>query len=134
MIDYLFTPKNFHHDELAKVGVKIIDAKAWLCVCLDCGEDWNVPEELPEGFWQCPNRCNVLKFQIRSSGPDWVLWELPDGTPFVGHIDENDNVELSELEPVPPKLYDEYGEFLEEGEIPQPWAWIGKFMIIPMTL
>jgi hypothetical protein len=47
-----------------------------------------------------------------------VLWELPDGTPFVGNIDENDNVELSELKLAEGEQYNELREWLDEGGDP----------------
>ena len=119
MIDYLFKPTLFSENELEIVGVKIIDKESRRCVCTLCEEEWEVDEsdengKLPGEFWQCPNLCNVLSLRIRSTGCDIVLWELPDGIPLVGKLDENEQVEIFELEPVSGDLYDRLKENMEE--------------------
>ena len=123
MVDYLFTPKHFNSKELKKVGVKIIEIKERCCKCIECGEKWNVPKllkgkTLPKDFWKCPNECNTLSLQIRSIGLNWVLWELPDGTTFVGKFDKIGRVRLSELEEAAGEIYHKLNKHLEDGGDP----------------
>lgn len=105
MIDYLCTPERFDTNELAREGVKIIDKEKGTCKCITCGQVWTVDEvaeqsDLPDDFWQCPIGCNVLSLHVRSAGPNWVLWELPDATPILGTMQKDEKIELYELQPV----------------------------------
>jgi len=53
----------FSTDDLARVGVDIVDRDSLMLRCRKCGAAWSVLSqpngELPAGYWQCENGCNA---------------------------------------------------------------------------
>ena len=50
-------------EQLATVGVRKLNKYGMVLQCQACETIWSpslaADGELPRGFWQCPNRCNV---------------------------------------------------------------------------
>jgi hypothetical protein len=120
MVDYFFTPKRFVSDDLNRVGVSIASPETRTCECEDCGEQWDVPEllkgdRLPKGSWKCPNGCNEFRLRIRSMGLEWVLWQLPDGILFAGHVDGRGRMRIYDLEKPEEETYGDLARHCEEG-------------------
>jgi hypothetical protein len=57
------TPGVFEADELARVGVDIVDRSSLLLRCRRCGATWFVLQQpdgqLPQGYWRCEAGCNL---------------------------------------------------------------------------
>ncbi len=55
-------PNQMTGEQLAELGVQILNKFDLQLQCRMCGAIWSPPltpqATLPEGYWRCPNRCN----------------------------------------------------------------------------
>lgn len=58
-------PRSYTEQELAKVGIRLVDAERAHLYCEACGlgfsPDFITGGKLPRGYWRCPNGCNAPK-------------------------------------------------------------------------
>jgi hypothetical protein len=56
-------PRRMSGEQLAALGVQILNKYDLLLECRTCGETWTAQTDsngrLAPGYWECPNRCNV---------------------------------------------------------------------------
>ncbi len=56
-------PRRMSGVQLARMGIRLLNKYDLLMQCMNCGETWSPTTgahgRLPEGYWRCPNRCNV---------------------------------------------------------------------------
>ena len=55
-------PRRCTPQELAKVGVRVLDEISIHLGCKQCGREWSPllrrVGRMPKGYWQCPEGCN----------------------------------------------------------------------------
>lgn len=56
-------PRRCTPQELARIGVDLIEEKDIRLGCKQCGREWSPllrkDGRLPNGYWMCPEGCNV---------------------------------------------------------------------------
>jgi len=61
--EHVADPRHLSGPQLARLGIQVLNKYDLLLQCMTCSETWTPKLQpdgtLPQGYWICPNKCNV---------------------------------------------------------------------------